>query len=271
MPHAPREIRRQTFSLARRGFDTTEVTEYLGQLADQIEAAAAAARQNRYRKLGQEVEAVLRTANEQAARMRAAAKRAASAARNDASLHALEQKRAADQDRDEAKRMLVRSQERSAALVRQAEEQAAGIVRTAEAMARTRTTQVLAQAQRRLDRLTRDEHQAESRLRTAQLDLQAVIERVGEPEADIIDLTAESSLPTTPSETPPSARQPAPGGEPDSAPPSNGAEHEAAGQVLDTRFSLGRGGDPVAEMVREAVAKAVEHSSPDPADAANPT
>jgi DivIVA domain-containing protein len=261
VPFAPREIRRQTFTLVRRGYDTTEVGEYLGKLADQVEAVTAAARQSRYRKLGQEVEAVLRTAHEQAARMRGAAKRSADATRNDAALYSLEQKRGADQDRDEAKRMLVRSQERSASLVRQAEEQAAGIVRTAEALARTRTTQVLAQAQRRLDRLTRDEHQAQSRLRTAQLDLQAVIERVGDPGGNIIDLTAVPPAPAQPEPTESSDQDDA------SAPADRAGEADGGEPVLDTRFSLGRDGDPVAEMVREAVATAVEHSSPDRAEA----
>jgi DivIVA domain-containing protein len=253
VPHAPREIRRKTFSLVRRGFDPDEVARYLGELADQIDAITAAARQNRYRKLGQEVEAVLRTAHEQAARMRIEAKRAAKAIKDDAALYALEQKREADQDRDEAKRMLVRSQERASSLVREAEEQAAGVVRTAEALARTRTTQVLAQAQRRLDRVTRDEHQAQHRLRTAQVDLQAVIERVGDATPGVIDLTSDETTTDRPAAADQADRTTEPEGGDDRTSSANG-------QPLDASFALGRDGDPVAEMVREAVSTAVEHS-----------
>jgi hypothetical protein len=228
--------------LARRGFDPDEVTAYLAELADQFEALAASARQNRYRKLGQEVEAVLRTAHEQAARMRTEAKRAAKAIKDDASLYALEQKREADQDRDEAKRLLVRSQERAASLVREAEEQAANVVRTAEALARTRTTQVLAQAQHRLDRLTHDEEQTQNRLHAARVDLQAMLERAGHA-GGVIDLTGDEGPAGVEAAT--DERPPPPGGNP---------------------FALGGDTDPVAEMVREAVSTAVEHAGADRPD-----
>lgn len=252
MPHAPREIRRKTFTLVRRGFDPDETRAFLNELADQIEAVTASARQHRYRRLGQEVEAVLRTAHEQAARMRADAKRTAKAVKDDAALYALEQKREADQDRDEAKRLLVRSQERSASLVREAEEQAAGVVRTAEALARTRTTQVLAQAQRRLDRLNRDEQQAQTRLRTAHVDLQAVIERVGDAKSGIIDLTIDEHSPAPPIDQ----RDPD-----DAGGVANGTTHPGdADAAVRAQFSLGRDDDPVADLVREAVSQAVDAS-----------
>jgi DivIVA domain-containing protein len=232
--HAPREIRRRTFTLVRRGYDPDEVTQFLDQIAGQLEGLIAAGRQHRYRNLGREVEAVLRTAHDEAARMVAEAKKSAKALKDDAALYALEQRREADQDRDEAKRLLVRGQERSTSIVRESEERAAGIVQTAEALARSRATQILAQAQRRLDRLNRDEQQARQRLHRAQTELQAVIERVGTMPDAVIDLTEARAVAEAP--------------------------REPAGPSL----VIGGDDDPVAEMVRTAVAQAAEHSRREP-------
>lgn len=138
MAHTPREIRRKTFPLQQRGFEPAAVVAYLGELADQIEAAA---RQDRFHRLGREVEVVLRTAHEQGARIRAEAARAAEKVAEDAALYALERKREADRDREEAERLLAQHREQAAAIVRTAEEQAAAIVRSAETLAGSRRTQ----------------------------------------------------------------------------------------------------------------------------------
>jgi cell division septum initiation protein DivIVA len=192
---APKNIRKQDFPLGRRGYEPAAVRKYLEGLAnavERLEIHRVRRGTDQFDLVATEIATVLRSAHEEAARARTAADEAARKVRDEAALYAAEARREASEDRDEAKRLLLRSQERSGSLVREAEQQAVTIVRSAESLARSRANQVLTQAQRRVERLTRDERQTEQRLVAAQADLQALIERVGD-RGQVIDLTANTA------------------------------------------------------------------------------
>jgi DivIVA domain-containing protein len=223
---APDRIRNQTFPDARRGYDPAAVRAFLERLASELEAAEQ--RHDRFDLVAEEIAAVLRTAHEEATRTRARAEEAAHQQLDEAALLVAQGRQQATEERDEAKRLLLRAQERSSALTREAEQQAARIVQAAESLARARANNVLGQAQRRLDRLSRDEQQAQQRLRAARDELAALIDRVSNGDR-VIDLTPNQ--PATPAPVEP------PRLEPDGEP------------------------DPVAAMVRAAVGRAVAGSA----------
>jgi DivIVA domain-containing protein len=247
-------------------------------------------------RLGTEVAAVLRTAHHSVATLRQEAEAEATVIRQqadaevavlrhdaeqyaaqvraEADVYATERKREADVERREAERALAEARVRAEAEIADAEQRIANITERAEAVARARSAEVVADANRRLEQANATEQALKERLIAAHGDLQAAIGRLpDEPgprlvltDADVavVDLTdadepgaearvladgtdeaeAEADAEFAPMGEPGGWDQPTGGAEPE---PEPGGEEEG-----------GPDRDPLADMVKDAVGKAVQ-------------
>jgi hypothetical protein len=194
--------------------------------------------------LGRQVTAVLRSANDEADRVRTDAQAEAEAMRAEARVQAAELHAEAAQDRDEAKRLLVRARERADQLVVDAEQAAAAVVSEADQSARTRVAAIMETGRVRLQRLHEEEQRGRDRLLAAQEELEAVIRRITRP-VPVIDLTAPE----------PAVRL---GMRPNTAP---APVELVAGEEPEIDSAAAGRPDPLAAMVQSAVSQAVAHSA----------
>lgn len=158
-------------------------------IAGVLRAAAEEAAKIRDEALA-EAAAIRATATDDAQRVRAAADADADAVTTASRVRADELERETQDDRDKAKALLVRARERADRMVSEAEQQVAVLTSEAEAHARDRVTAVLENGRLRLERLAADEHLARTRLIDAQNELQGVIRRITDG-GPFIDLTTD--------------------------------------------------------------------------------
>ena len=262
-----------------------------------VEAAPAAkAGGDDFGRLGSEVAAVLRTAHHSVATLRQEAEADAAVIRHraeievvtireeadqyaaqtraEADVYATERKREADVERREADRILAEARAQATAELTDAEQRIANITERAEAVARARSAEVVADANRRVEQATATEKALRERLIAAHGDLQAAIGRIPtddgprlvleDDDVVVVDLTdADPTEATNPSN------------EIDSLVMAGGTEEpaaqEAETQPADTFAPMGEPGgwdepaaegsadrDPLADMVKDAVGKAVQ-------------
>ena len=258
----PDDIRNKSFPMHRRGFDPDLVRAFLQQVAEAWPRPGG----DTFEDAGREVAFILRTAHEEATRIRNVASTEAETIRADAELGAAELRAEAQDDREKAKRLLQRSRERADIQVAEAEERAAALMRSAENQARSRADSLVEETRKRLERVMREEQQARERLMAVQAELQAVIRRITGPGA-VIDLTsAEPSL-VTPGEQAPETSGPT------DTPTSSSAVLAPVGVVATPAAVAATSGngaaarqgifeeDPLATMVRSAVDRAVASSA----------
>lgn len=243
------EIRHRRFPVRRRGYDAAAVDEFLERIAAALDSSDS---DDAFETAGREIAHILRATHEEAARLRAAASAEAEAILSQAKVEAEQLHEQAGEDRAKAKELLVRSRLHVTETEAEAEERSAAIVGSAEQQAHDRVADVLRSGREQLAQLATDQQHARSRLMAAHADLQAVIHRVAEPKP-LIDLTAPTTaveLDTEPAAGSPG--RPAPG------------EGRSDPQSLPT--------DPLDAMVRDAVERAVAHSTRSaPAHAAGDT
>ncbi len=207
-------------------------------------------------KVGEHVGRILEAAEALAAGLRADADNEVIAIRAGAEKAAADRRREAEDDarliREQAKRVLIAAQDQAARIVAEADEEAASLRAAAEQRLQARTEKIQRVASQHADRVVRYEHDAVRRLEEARADLERAIERLtGSESRPVVDLS--QSRPTVRTGALPeradmtsdaSARVPAP------ATPT-------VAEPIQTP-----GPDPVSNLVRAAVERAVEHSTP---------
>ena len=171
MALTPDEIAGKEFLVGLRGYDKDEVRSFLVTIAEQLRTdvpaepvAPAAPVGPDWSQLGTEVAAVLRTAHEQAAGLRAQAEAEvaavrqagtddAAAARREAEAYGEARRVEAEADREEARRILATAQDEALGVVADAQQRAERMLESTERKARERAAQAIAAARDELDRL----------------------------------------------------------------------------------------------------------------------
>lgn len=153
-----------------------------------IDEPDASVRPDDFESAGRRFAAMLRAVGAEADRTREAATVEAQAIRAEALARATELHAEAEADRAEAKQLLLQAQERADQLMLDTGQRIAEAIQDAEQQARTRVGAVLDAGHQRLALLVQEEQAARRRLVEAQADLQAVVDRIAQPQP-IIDLT----------------------------------------------------------------------------------
>ncbi|MCU1352458.1 MAG: DivIVA protein [Acidimicrobiales bacterium] len=177
MALTPDEIAGKEFLVGLRGYDKDEVRAFLAEVADELRTAgpaaapepapaapAATAAAPDWTQMGEEVAAVLRTAHEQAATLRAQAEAEiahgrqagaddAASIRREAEAFGEARRVEAEADREEARRILGAAQDEALGVVADAQQRAERMLEGTERKARERAAQAIAAARDELDRL----------------------------------------------------------------------------------------------------------------------
>lgn len=293
MALTPDEIERRTFPIADWGYDRGEVHKFLVETAAVLryvqhaalstapgvvvdpapeevtarsrispELAALVTEEGAIdlHKVGDQVSRILEAAETLAAGLCEDAEREAIAIRAGAEQAAADRIREAEQDarvmRDQAKRVLVTSQEQAGRITSEAEEEATALRAAAEQRVQQRTEKIQRVAQQHADRVKRFERDTVRRLEDARADLQRAIEQLtGSIDNPVLDLSRPR-----PSIRTGSLEETVEDGDQvvslylESVSPAVTTPVEPV--EADTV-----GSDPVSNMVRAAVERAVEHST----------
>jgi hypothetical protein len=287
----PDAIERRTFAIADWGYDRGEVHTFLVEMAALLRAAqqgaaeaagagvTGAERRDAARalraealelaedgvvdpaRLSEQISRILDAADAVAAGLRADAEQALLVARSNAEQEAADRMREAESDaetiREQAKRVLVSSQDQAERIVAEAEAHAESLRLAADERAKIRNQRLQRVADQHAERVLRFEHDAISRLRQAQADLQQAIERLtGSESSPVLDLSGGQPSVRVGSIERRSGRR--------TVPPVRPRVAERSTQ----RTSDAPDADPVNRLVRAAVDRAVEHAGREPRVAA---
>ncbi len=249
MALTPDEIERRTFPIADWGYDRGEVHKFLVEVAATLRYAQhqsiprvsrpEPAPRGDTQVVGKRVVEILRAAEELAAGIRDEAANEAAELRAQAELHVADRMREADAEtartREQAKRLLLAAQEKAARIVSDAQVQAESTIAAAEERANARAEHIERRARQHAERILRFEADVRERLEGARDDLRQAIERlVGSEERPVIDLTGARPAVRT------------------------GAGRPSDPEAVPT--TAGLNADPLENMVRSAVDRAVEAS-----------
>ncbi len=181
----PEDLERAEFEVVDSGgLDAAAVADLLGRAAERIRALE----QDGLRAVGGTVAEMLDQAVKSSENITADATAEADNARTDATTEA---KRITDEAAKVAAKQIADAERAASDQLEQATNEADSVLKKAHSDAVERSTQVLNQAQLRLDRLLAAERDVHDNLRTALADIQASVARVGVDQAAELALTVE--------------------------------------------------------------------------------
>jgi DivIVA domain-containing protein len=282
----PEEIEARRFRLAQNGYDCESVDRFLAEIADGLREQPPASEpgpSDEFGRLGQEIAGILRTARDGAGAIKAEAEGQAAAVRSRAEVEAGELHKSAEREAAQIRVDAERQLEQATQALARANEQAAAIRAGADEAARHRIDELMVDVNRREADLRDAEQSAYLRLIGARNDLQTAIDRLldtldGDVAATadpVVDLTvAPPHVRTIGKPEPVTAPEPPSGAEgqarPEATPAAGeaapGRERSAVGSVDLDQPAGSAGADPLLRMVRAAVGRAAEASTPEPPD-----
>jgi DivIVA domain-containing protein len=191
MSLTPEEIAEKEFLVGLRGYDKDEVRAFLNQVAQAFAAAsggsapaaaaapAAASGGTDWSNVGDEIAAVLRTAHEQAATLRADAERDVASLRSQAEADAETKKAAAERKHSEADEKLSTAQTDALNLVAEAQSRVDRMIETSKIKAKEEAETAISDLTRQIDELTRARADALASLNVLNDNLSSTIRSVG--------------------------------------------------------------------------------------------